>query len=163
MIDETLTFSFAYTRAKTLKQSAIDQNTALRVMPGFSNHILWQLGHIYVIAENINEAVGNERSHSDKWWQLFRSGTSPMETPAEMWPDVSEVLQSLKDQHPILEKAIRHADPAVLSSLNPNPAPHRPYTVKGWIIHTIRHEALHLGAITMMRNIIERTGQSDAQ
>ena len=40
----------------------------------------------------------------------------------------------------------------ILSSPNSNPAPHRPDTVRGWIVHTIHHEVLQCGIMHQRRN-----------
>ncbi len=106
----------------------------------------------------MHEALGQPREHSDEWWQLFKYGAKPLETPPGAWPSAGEILQRLRDQGPRLEAAIAAADEQALAAPNPSPAPHRPDTVRGWIVHTIQHENLHLGMISSMRNMLKRLG-----
>jgi hypothetical protein len=121
-------------------------------MPGSTNHLLWQLGHIYVIAENISEALGYERGHGESWWQLFSYGSVPQDVPATEWPGWAAIVARLEQQAPVLESRISEASLQDLASPNPRPAPHRPDTVRGWIVHTIQHETLHCGIMRQMRN-----------
>lgn len=124
---------------------------ALASMSGSTNHLLWQLGHIYVIAENINDALGYERDHEESWWQLFKYGSKPQEVAATEWPNWSMIVGRLEQQAPILEARISSASIQDIASPNPKPAPHRRDTVRGWIVHTIRHEDVHCGIMRQMR------------
>ena len=159
MNNPDLLFAFQWARRGTLQWYRDEPVPyALASMPGSTNHLLWQLGHIYVIAENISDALGYERGHGESWWRLFKYGTKPLQVAVSEWPAWPEIVGRLEQQATILEARISNASLEELASPNPRPAPHRPDTVRGWIVHTIRHEALHCGMMRQMRNYHRSVG-----
>ena len=150
-MNEDLSFGIQWARKATLSWFAdLPAEHQLLPMPGVTSHLLWQLGHIYVIAENINEAMGFKREHDEAWRDLFCSGSKPREISAEAWPSWEAIMEALATQRDRLISRIEAADKALLNAPNPKPAGHRPETVRGWITHTIRHEAIHCGIMRSM-------------
>lgn len=150
-MNQDLCFGLKWARKATLQWFSKEPTCKLDFMPGSTSHLTWQIGHIYVIAENINEALGFPRNHSEKWASLFQSGTKPNEMDPSSFPKWDGIITSLRSQEMDLLNKIQKADQELLDS-NPKPAGHRPDTVRGWITHTIRHEAIHCCIARIMKN-----------
>jgi hypothetical protein len=123
-------------------------------MPDSATHLLWHLGHIAVIAENISEALGHGRQSPEGWWQMFGSGSHPEGIAESDWPQWSAVIEELERQEQRLCSYLAAASDENMQRPNPRPAGHRPDTVYGWIAHTVRHEALHAGIMRKMRSYL---------
>ena len=95
MIFDQLTFI----RNGTLKVFEVTDEKHLTVTPkGFNNHILWNLGHIYVIQERmVFPAMSEAPQLNDTYLQLFNKNTSPANWTTTL-PEINELKQLLRNQ-----------------------------------------------------------------
>jgi hypothetical protein len=90
---------FQWIRTNTLKLGESVDGTGLTEVPkGFNNNILWNLGHLFVTAENlVFKASGRETQLSAAYTEAFGGGTSPKTWTTEP-PAKEEILSKLSEQ-----------------------------------------------------------------
>lgn len=147
----------AYIRAQLLKSvEGIDEETALRIPQGCRNHILWHLGHVYVLNERFAfKNIGMPMYLPDGYLELFENGTSPLTAPASLtFPTLEELKALLKEQPQRIQASL--AD-RLEESIVP------PYTTSGgmklesvaaFLSLNLYHEGQHLTAIKMYRMLL---------
>ncbi|MFS0558955.1 DinB family protein [Brevibacillus sp. 179-C9.3 HS] len=141
-----------YYRKITL--SAIDGLTdeEVNVIPeGFSNNILWNLGHIYLdqylwIAHLTKEPVPIPPGFNE--W--FNFGTKPADWDTQP-PKLEELLPLLKEQPQQLQAAykdrLEEEFPATEAGM---------HTIAQVLVRTIFHEGMHLASINTLRRFLKK-------
>jgi uncharacterized protein (DUF1810 family) len=88
-----------FVRKGTLKIIEVTEEPQLTMIPkGFNNNILWNLGHIYVIQEQMVFPPMGEPSHlNEPLIHLFNKKTTPMNWTIEP-PTLDELTTLLKNQ-----------------------------------------------------------------
>ncbi|SDK46567.1 DinB family protein [Sediminibacillus albus] len=116
---------------------------------GFSNNILWQIGHILSSTEYFLFELPEKNNHlPDNYVELFGTGTSP-----EQWKQrVPTVAQLITD----LERQSDHIKQMSNNQMNQTIAKpkHGFQTVEDCASFSVLHEALHIGKIEEMKRIL---------
>ena len=88
-----------FTRNVTLKAvEGITEDMANTIHPGFRNHILWNLGHIYLVQEKFGfQLAGFPASLTAEFSDLFANGTTPLNWTGAA-PKLEDLIPMLKDQ-----------------------------------------------------------------
>ena len=123
---------------------------ALTVIPdGFSNHVLWNVGHLVVTMQSLVYGLsGQPLGVPDAWVAAFRKGTTPEAgVAAAPWPEIRDAFLGLPDQTEVDLRAGAFRQ-------------YREYTTTPGVVlasveealrFNLFHEGLHLGAILAMR------------
>ena len=119
------------------------------IPPGFSNHVLWNVGHLVVTMQSLVYGLsGQPLGVPDAWVAAFRKGTTPVDGLAAVpWAEVRAAFLSLPDQ--------------VEADLGAGTfGPYREYTTTPGVVlasvadavrFNLFHEGLHLGSILALR------------
>lgn len=128
---------------------AIAPSALTAIPPGFSNHVLWNVGHLVVTMQSLIYGLsGLPLGVPDGWLAAFRKGSTPEDGVAAVpYADVREVFLALPDQ---AEADLRAG---VFQQ-------YREYaTTPGVVLRSaadaarfnLFHEGIHLGAILALR------------
>lgn len=159
-MEHYLFYQSAYVRAQLLKSvEGIDETTALRIPKDYRNHILWHLGHVYVLNERFAfKNIGLPMHLPDGFLELFENGTSPLTAPASLaYPGLEELKILLQDQPQRIQRVL--AD-----RLEERIVP--PYTTSGglklgsvaeFLSLNLYHEGQHLTSVKMFKTLLEAT------
>lgn len=132
-----------FVRNSTLKLAAALEDGVLKEVPkGFNNNILWNLGHIYVVHENlIFKASGQETVYPEGFVECFSAKTSPKDWGTSV-PTKETVLSYLEDQNKRIMSTFKNK----LEEAIPNPIsfPGFEMTTIGDLLHFgMVHETMH--------------------
>lgn len=121
---------------------------------GFSNNILWQAGHIYMIVESfLKKGIPTYEMHHSEWLTYFDDGTSPKDWDVDV-PTGNEILQQLYTQLdwviPFLETKLdeKMAEPIIIGN-NVMTID----TMEGLVQFLSWHEGTHAGVIYTLNNV----------
>ena len=153
MADKSLARMFDEVRWQTLRiLDGVTETEARWAPPGLSNTILWHAGHAYVVVEWCTmQSLGRQTVCPKDWYDLF-SGLkqTPDEVPSGSWPDLTAVVQSLKEQRDRLGRVYANLEETRLAAQSS----HRPdRTVRYMILHGLYDEAAHGGEMWLLRKI----------
>lgn len=132
--------------------STLSPSQCLEIPNGFRNNILWHLGHIFVVGENLANKLSNQPTLTpNEWDAAFGRGTSPA-----TW-SVTPELNSLKE---LLEDSIHN-----IEKNKNNYTQFQEYTTSAGIqFKTIEdalqflifHDGIHTGNIMTFKNLIKK-------
>ena len=126
---------------------------ALTVIPdGFSNHVLWNVGHLVVTMQSLVYGLsGLDLGVPDEWVAAFRKGSTPQDGVAAVpYDEIRQSFLSLPDQ---VEADLRAG--AFRQ--------YRQYTTTPGVVladvgdalrFNLFHEGLHLGAVLALRKMV---------
>ena len=128
---------------------ALPADALVTVPPGFSNHVLWNVGHLVVTMQSLVYGLsGLPLGVPDAWVAAFRKGTAPQNGVAAVpYDEVRDAFLALPDQTEADLRAGRFE-------------PYREYTTTPGVVlvsaedalrFNLYHEGLHLGAILALR------------
>lgn len=142
------------TRASTVQiVDALDPDALTAIPDGFSNHVLWNVGHLVVTMQSLVYGLsGQPLGIPDGWVDAFRKGTTPDDGVAAVpYAEVRAAFLSLPDQTEADLRAGRFE-------------PYREYTttpgvtlasVEDGVRFNLFHEGLHLGTVLGLRKRVE--------
>lgn len=142
MVDKTRALSLYYIeKLKTTDLHKTYEVEGVKLNPAF-----WIIAHMAVTQNGLLLRCTGAPGIKISWAKLFNMGSSVL-LPADC-PPLEEVLATLKEVHEHALQHIRNLAPEALDQLNPagfeilgeN-------TIRGMIIHFIRHEASHAGQL----------------
>lgn len=144
-----------FVRNGTLKLAENLESAQLSVTPdGFNNNMLWNLGHIYVVHENlIVRNSGNDPVFPDGFVENFKPGTKPADWGDNV-PTFETVVAKLKEQTERMDVLFDgHIDdsipkPLQLSSIELT-------TVRDLIGFATVHEAMHATTIRLYSKLLK--------
>lgn len=145
---------FAFARSSTIRTlEKITENKWEQQPEGFSNTILWNAGHIFVVTENLlSKADGSYVIQHSKWSAFFAPGTRPADW-SEPPTGPSIVLESLRDQKTRIREEFfgktnqPASEPFSIGS-------HLMDTTSSLIQFATWHEGTHLGIIQSLDKVI---------
>ena len=139
-------------RAVVQVVDALADDARTRIPTGFSNHVLWNVGHLAVTEQALVYGLsGLPLGVPEAWAEAFRKGTTPADGVAAVpYADVRDAFLALPDQTEADLKAGRFAT-------------FRPYRTTPGVVLTsaaealrfnLYHEGLHLGSILALRKLV---------
>ncbi|WEG10803.1 DinB family protein [Pullulanibacillus sp. KACC 23026] len=150
-----------YVRQNTVKfAKSLDQEQALITPEGFNNNSLWNLGHIYIVHENlVMKASGREPIYPDGYVNLFKPGTRPSEWNEALPTSLEQVISHLEEQGQRFAQTFEgHLDETI-----PEPVtfPKFPLsTVRDLINFALAHETAHLTTIKLYKRLLATSSSS---
>lgn len=152
-MDETLLTLANEVRGKTLRLlDGVGDEVARYTGPGLNNSILWHAGHALMLVEHLGlmPATGRGPSYPKGWFELFGWGSRPAEVSRDAWPQLSEVVERLREQLDRLRATIAVLTPGQLDRVVDRD---RNRTVRYSIVHGLHDEACHQGEIHLLRKL----------
>lgn len=145
---------FNFARSSTLRTlEKIAENKWGQQPDGFSNTILWNAGHIFVVTEILlNKSDSSYAIKNPEWTAFFAPGTSPADW-TEKPPLPSAVLEALKDQKAKIREDF-FGKTSQVASESFSIGSHLMDTVGALIQFGTWHEGTHLGIIQAMDKVI---------
>ncbi|GIN73044.1 formate dehydrogenase [Bacillus sp. J14TS2] len=145
---------FAFARSSTIRTlEKITENKWGQQPEGFSNTILWNAGHIFVVTETLlGKSDASYVIQNPKWSEFFASGTRPVDW-FEPAASPNTVLDSLRDQKSRIREDFfgktsqPAAEPFSIGS-------HLMDTPSSLIQFATWHEGTHLGIIQSLDKVI---------
>ncbi len=141
------------TRRSTLQIVDALDPAALTVVPdGFSNHVLWNVGHLVVTMQSLVYGLsGQPLGVPDGWLDAFRKGSTPEDGVAAVpYGEIRDAFLALPDQAEadLRAGAFRQyreylTTPGVVLA-----------DVGGALRFNLFHEGLHLGSILALRKLV---------
>lgn len=127
----------------------LNRDIIMSIPHGFSNNILWNLGHILVGWDHgIFSNLSKERHIPQNYHLMFPSGSKPIDWHDEP-PKFEEIIEQLRKQpDEIIEQCQGKLDLALAK-----PFLHLT-TVGDMFLFQISHESLHMGTVTSINRIL---------
>jgi len=161
MADASLLVVLDEARKKTLRVvDGITRKHALWTPPGERNHILWNTGHIYCMVERVTTAALTgitevPESLPENWWTMFGWNSQPDQIDREAWPNPSEIVEQLYEQHHRLRHYLASIPEHELASApDGKQASSESKTTRGLILHALHDESFHAGQIWLLRKLL---------
>ncbi|EJL42317.1 hypothetical protein BAG01nite_22730 [Brevibacillus agri] len=131
--------------------NGLSEEEALIVPAGFSNNILWNLGHIYLDQYLwLQHLTKEEAPIPPGFREWFGYGTKPADWQSPP-PPLQTILALLEEQPQQIRSAygerLEEPFPATESGM---------HTIAQVLVRTIFHEGLHLSTITALRRFVNR-------
>lgn len=144
-----------FVRKNTLKLASALEDYVLNEVPkGFNNNILWNLGHIYVVHENlIFKASGQETVYPDGFVECFAAKTSPKDWGSSV-PTKETIVSYLEEQSQRMTRAFENK----LEEAIPNPItfPGFEMTTVGDLLHFgMVHETMHTTTAKLYNQLLK--------
>ncbi len=134
---------------------ALSEDALTAIPSGFSNHVLWNVGHLVVTMQSLVYGLsGRPLGVPDAWVAAFRKGTTPQDGVAAVpYAEVRNAFLALPDQ---TEADLRDG----------RFEQYREYTTTPGVVladvedalrFNLFHEGLHLGSILALRKLVQQT------
>lgn len=145
---------FELTRGYFIKQAEAVSEEVAQVQPdGFPNTILWQIGHVLTLTEQIMFGFPHKTTNIPaRYLELFGSGTKPADWKADV-PTVGELIVQLKDQ---LDRVKQIPVERFKDSLEKPILGLETFGELAGLV--LLEEAQHMGQIKAMVRVIEQAG-----
>lgn len=145
-----------FVRETTLKLAAHLNSDHLKTIPeGFNNNILWNLGHIYVIHENLIFKVSGEGTVMPEGFvEHFAPKTSPKDWGHSV-PSFETVVEKLKEQAERMANAFN----GKLDVTIPKALQFKTFenTTNGDLLHFgMVHEAMHATTVKLYNQLLQK-------
>lgn len=119
---------------------------------GFSNNVLWNVGHVVVTAEVLTYALsGLDTNVPREYVKMFRKGTSPADWDAP--PDIDGVRRWLTESPDLLEADYRAGRFETYREYTTTPGVVLA-SVEDGIRFNLFHEGLHIGSVLALRKFV---------
>ncbi len=145
----------AFVRGQTVKAlQDVTEESAAAIPPGFRNSILWQAGHIYLVAERFAFSLqGKEDDIPPSFLASFGPGSSPTS-----WTESPATLAELTER--LRRQSDRIAEAWIGRLHEGAPAPYTTSTgmtmtsTEAFLNFTLYHEGMHFQAIKMYKTML---------
>lgn len=131
---------------------AVDQETSLVILEGHNNHILWNLGHIYVVLEKFTFGwLGEETNRLDEFLPYFGNGSDPKKWDRPM-PSLNEWIDLLEDQMVRIERQLSTRTKETFKTPYVTSSGFQLDTLEELMSFALYHEGMHLGIMKSMKS-----------
>jgi uncharacterized damage-inducible protein DinB len=151
-MNEYILDQLEFVRTATLSAvEGLSEGEANAVPEGFSNNILWNLGHIYFVQERIFHFAQEPLSVPEGFAKFFGSGTKPADW-VEQPPALSVVCELLREQPQRIRESLRKrlnepvAEPFKIRSLEMR-------TLAEVLTFMLYHEGTHIQNIKTIKRL----------
>jgi DinB superfamily len=152
MPDASLLILLDEFRGKTVTiLQSVQVQDSLWAPPALHNTIVWHAGHCYFLLASLTmRAIGHNPKLPTKWDMLFSWDSHPQLVPAECWPPLGVIIESLQNQHERMRLLAEALTPEQLEQ----PLAFAPgNSVRYAVIHALHDEACHCGEIHRLRKL----------
>lgn len=130
---------------------SVNEAEALQIIEGHNNHILWNLGHLYVVLEKFTFGwLGEEANRLDELTPYFGNGSNPKDWDEKV-PNLKEMIELLENQLVRIETELSERTKEVYKKPYVTSSGFQLDSVEELMSFSLYHEGMHLGIMKSIK------------
>lgn len=130
---------------------SVTEKQALTIIEGHNNHILWNLGHLYVVLEKFTFGWLGEQTHQlEALMPYFGNGSNPKDWDDAV-PSLADLIALMEQQVQRIESELSHRTKEVFKQPYVTSSGFQLDSLEELMSFDLYHEGMHLGIMKSIK------------